>query len=498
MTPAPTPIIQAVAEQTNDAVDLPRYDREAIRTGIMHFGVGGFHRAHQAMYLDRLLREGLVWDWGICGVGLLPVDQRMRDVMLAQNNLYSLTLKYADGGRKTSVIGSINGYLYAPDDPDAVLNKLSTPSVRIVSLTITEGGYNISDVDGRFLAETPAVAADLLPGATPSTVFGYITEALRRRREHGTPPFTIMSCDNILGNGHVAQKAIVAFASLKDAELGQWISKNVAFPNSMVDRITPVTTEADIEEVAERTHIADAWPVVSEPFVQWVLQDTFPTGRPLWEKAGVQLVEDVTPYELMKLRLLNGSHQAMAYFGTLLGYQFAHEAATDPLMRRFLVAYMKEVRPAVPPVPGVDLDAYCDELIERFSNPSIRDTLARLAADSSDRIPKWILPVVHTREIADAPIIAAITASWARYAEGIDEQGEVIDVVDCGKTERMAAARFWLQDEIGFLRNVHLFGALAEDPIFTSHYRQALRLLHAVGARETLVILLSGAETNSL
>jgi mannitol 2-dehydrogenase len=307
-----------------------------------------------------------------------------------------------------------------------------------------------------------------------------------------------MSCDNILGNGHVAQKAIVAFASLKDPELGQWISKNVAFPNSMVDRITPVTTEADVEEVAERTRIADAWPVVSEPFVQWVLQDTFPTGRPLWEKAGVQLVEDVTPYELMKLRLLNGSHQALAYFGTLLGYQFAHEAATDPLMRQLLVAYMKEVRPAVPPVPGVDLDAYCDELIERFSNPSIRDTLARLAADSSDRIPKWILPVVQNHEIGDAPIIAAITASWARFAEGIDESGNTIDVVDRGKDERMAAAGLWLHDEVGFLRNVELFGTLAQDPIFTAHYRRALNLLHAVGARETLTRLLGDEEVNLL
>ena len=268
---------------------------QPVTTGIVHFGVGGFHRAHQAMYLDRLMNDGKALDWGICGVGVMPFDAKMKQVMDAQDCLYTLVLKDPDGSWEPRVIGSIVEYLFAPDDPDAVIEKMADPATRIVSLTVTEGGYNFHQVTGEFDADNPAVAADLVPGAVPGTTFGLITEALVRRRDRGLPPFTIMSCDNIQGNGHVAQKVFTTFARLRgnawgDEGLGDWVQQNVLFPNCMVDRITPATTDQDRADIAERFGITDGWPVVCEPFTQWVLEDHFGTGRPPLEDVGVQLV----------------------------------------------------------------------------------------------------------------------------------------------------------------------------------------------------------------
>ncbi|GMA25390.1 hypothetical protein GCM10025864_31490 [Luteimicrobium album] len=314
-------------------VPTPAYDRTAVSTGIVHFGVGGFHRAHQAMYLDRLMGEGKALDWGICGVGVLPSDARMAGVMAAQDGLYTLVLKHPDGTWEPRVIGSIVEYLYAPDDPEAVVEKLADPATRIVSLTVTEGGYNFNQVTGEFDASNPDVVADLAPGATPRTVFGLVVEGLARRRARGVAPFTVMSCDNIQGNGQMARRTFGAFARLRDPGLADWIDANVSFPSCMVDRITPVTTDDDRREIAERFGVEDAWPVVCEPFTQWVLEDRFPLGRPPYGDVGVQLVDDVEPYELMKLRLLNASHQALCYLGYLAGYRLAHDAAQDPCSR---------------------------------------------------------------------------------------------------------------------------------------------------------------------
>ena len=312
-------------------------------------------------------------------------------------------------------------YRYAPDDPDAVIEQMAQPTTKIVSLTVTEGGYNFHPVTGEFDADNPAVQADLQPGAVPTTTFGLITEALVRRRERGIAPFTIMSCDNIQGNGHVASTVFTAFARLRDPELGDWVAAEVQFPNSMVDRITPGTTDEDRAQISERFGVEDAWPVVCEPFTQWVLEDKFSLGRPPLEDVGVQVVDDVEPYELMKLRLLNASHQALCYFGYLAGYRLVHEVAQDPLFAGFLRSYMDaEATPTLSPVPGIDLDAYKGQLIERFSNSAVRDTVARLCAESSDRIPKWLLPVIRENLAAGraVPLSAAVVASWARYAEG--------------------------------------------------------------------------------
>ncbi len=477
-------------------VPTPDYDRSQISTGIVHFGVGGFHRAHQAMYIDRLMNQGQALDWGICGVGVLPGDLRMKEVMDAQDGLYTLVLKDADGTYEPRVIGSVVEYLFAPDDPEAVIEKMADPRTRIVSLTVTEGGYNFHAVTGEFDASNPDVVHDLVPGAAPRTVFGLVTEALMRRRDRGVAPFTIMSCDNIQGNGDVARRQFTAFAALRTPGLGAWLQQEVHFPSCMVDRITPVTTDEDRTEVRQRFGVDDRWPVVCEPFTQWVLEDDFGDGRPPLDDAGVQLVDDVEAYELMKLRLLNASHQALCYFGYLAGYRLVHEVCQDSLFADFLLAYMdREATPTLPPVPGVDLQQYKHQLIARFSNAEVRDTVARLCAESSDRIPTWLLPVLRENLTRGGEITrsVAVLASWARYAEGRDEQGQPIEVVDRLKDSILDRGQHQREDPLAFIANRELFGDLIDDERFVTAYVPLLAFLHTHGSRATLQALADGS-----
>ncbi|QOR38206.1 mannitol dehydrogenase family protein [Billgrantia diversa] len=482
----------ATLTRLDPRIAMPRYDRQALTPGIVHIGVGGFHRAHQAMYLDELMNCGQALDWGIVGVGVMTGDRRMQEALAAQDHLYTLVVKHPSGEREPRVIGAMLDYLFAPDDPEAVIERMADPAIRIVSLTVTEGGYNFHPVSGKFDLDNPDVRHDLGYPDTPRTAFGLVVEALVRRRERGLAPFTIMSCDNIQGNGEVARRMFSAFARARDTELGAWLEVEVPFPNAMVDRITPVTQPADIEELMHEFGVEDAWPVVCEPFSQWVLEDRFVSGRPPLEQAGVQVVEDVEPYELMKLRLLNASHQALCYFGTLAGYRYAHEVCRDPLFVDFLLGYMRrEGSPTLSPVPGVDLEQYRLTLIERFANPEIKDTLARLCAESSDRIPKWLVPVIREQLASGGEIhrSAGVVASWARYAEGVDEQGEPIAVVDRLKNELMALAAANRAQPTTFIDNRELFGDLAEHERFREAYLAALKSLHERGARATLEAL---------
>lgn len=473
-------------------VTVPDYDRSAVTPGIVHFGVGGFHRAHMAMVIDDLMSAGRAADWGIVGAGVLPHDVRMRDALAGQDHLYSLTLKHSDGTRERRVIGSIIDYRYGPDDPQGLIDLLGEPAIRIVSLTVTEGGYNVNPVTGEFISDDAMIVADvaaLAAGQLPGTVFGYVIEALRRRRDAGVAPFTVQSCDNISENGQVAKKMFGAFARLVDPELADWIDVHVAFPNAMVDRITPATTDEDREDLRDDAGLLDAWPVVAEPFFQWVLEDRFTSGRPPYELAGVQVVDDVRPYEHMKLRLLNSGHQGLAYFGLLAGYTYAHKAMENPDIASYLRRYMdEEGSPSLEPLPGIDLDGYKDSLIERFSNPEIRDTLARLGAESSDRIPKWLVPVIGDNLASGAPVevSAAICASWARYAEGSDEQGAAFTIVDRYGEELQQVARSQAEDALAFVRQEQFFGTLVDEPRFTGHYLAALASLHERGAKETV------------
>ncbi len=451
-------------------IDAPNYDRSRVSVGIAHIGAGHFHRAHQAAYLNLLLQQGLAHEWGICGVGVMPADWTMRDVLNDQDGLYTLILENPDGSRDAQVIGSIIDYRYAPDDPESALEVLAAPSTRIISLTITEGGYR--DPDG------PA--------------FALITQALARRRERGIPAPTIASCDNIENNGEVARRTVLASAERTGPDLAEWVAEHARFPSSMVDRITPATTLEMAAEVRRDFGVNDRWPVVAEPFCSWVLEDDFADGRPPFEKAGVLVVDDVRPYELMKLRMLNAGHQCLAYFAHLCGYEFVHEAASDPLFEKFLLAYFEtEAIPTLPPVPGVDLHQYGRTLVERFANPAVRDTVARLCAYSSDRIPKWLYPVICDNLANDGPVqlAAAAVASWARYAEAVDERGEPYHVVDQLADSLVPIARSQHQNPTAFIEVTAVFCDLAHQPRFVEPYRWALDSLHSKGARATLAAL---------
>ena len=470
----------------------PAYDRSAMTTGIVHIGVGGFHRAHEAAYLDRLMRRragsgpgggaaaaagGSCLEWGICGVGLLPGDARMRDVLAAQDHLYTLLLKHPGGLRDPTVIGSIHNYLFAPDDPEVVLALLSAPTTRIVSLTVTEGGYNVDDATAAFRTEAPGAVHDAEHPGEPTTAFGYIVEALRRRREAGIAPLTVMNCDNLPGNGKVARTAVVSQAAMSDPELADWIDGNVAFPSCMVDRITPRTTRADVAELRRALGVEDAWPVVCEPFTQWVIEDDFPAGRPPWEEVGVQMVDDVVPYELMKLRLLNASHQGLAHWGRLLGIKYAHEAAADADIATWARAYLeREARATLRSVPGIDLDDYIS-------------TLFRLAQDASSRMPKFVLGTVRDNLTAGGPIRlgTAMVAAWALGSEGHDENGGAI-VVDDPLAEElrhlMAAQR--AGHGTAFICHEGIFGGLATNERFRRTFVEELEALRRQGARARL------------
>lgn len=468
-------------------VEVPHYDPQQLRTGIVHFGVGGFHRSHEAMYLDRLLNTGQGHEWGICGVGVLPGDARMRDVFRDQGDLYTLLTKSPDGHAEARVIGAVHRFLYAPDDPEAVIETLAHPDTRIVSLTVTEGGYSLNNATGEF-DPSGDVLHDLQPGVIPKSVFGLLTEGLRRRRDRGVPPFTVMSCDNIQGNGHVTQRVLTAFATRKNPELGAWIGQEVAFPNSMVDRITPATTDDLRREVSQVYGIEDAWPVVGESFTQWVLEDHFTLGRPALEQVGVQVVDDVEPYELMKLRLLNASHQAMAYLGLLAGYTYAHEACQDPAFVTFLLDYMeREATPTLRPVPGIDLGAYRHQLIERFASTAIQDTLARLIVDGSERIPKFLLPVVREQLARGGEITrsALVVASWSAYAASTERPA----LVDPRAAELERLARQEATTPGAFLDQPEVFGDLAQDGRFRAAYLDALASVTAHGPRGALEAL---------
>ena len=407
-------------------IAVPAYDTRTATQGIAHIGVGGFHRAHQAIYTEALLNRGQAQEWAICGVGLRREDRAMRDALASQDHLYTMVVLGDEPGLEVRVVGAINGMLLAEDSPAALIDTLADPAIRIVSLTITEGGYCIDDSNGEFMAHLPDIQHDLANPDSPRSVFGFLCAALKRRRAAGTPAFTLMSCDNLPHNGDVTRKALLAFAHLADHELATWIDHHVSFPNAMVDRITPMTSAAHRQQLAAQHGVEDAWPVVCEPFVQWVLEDKFVSGRPAWEEVGVQFTDDVTPYEEMKIKLLNGSHLALTYLGFLKGYRFVHETMNDPLLRRYVRDFMDlDVTPQLAPVPGIDLSDYKDTLIERFSNQAIADQLERVCSDGSSKFPKFIVPTIN-RLIEDGRPLeraALVVAAWALYLKGVDENG---------------------------------------------------------------------------
>ncbi len=412
----------------------PDYRLAEATSGIAHIGVGGFHRAHQAAYTDALMNTGEGLEWGICGIGTRAEERAMRDALAAQDYLYTLVELDDRPDTEVRVIGSIRDMLLVGEDgSEAVVARLADPAIRIVSLTITEGGYCLDDSTGQFNAQLPQIQHDLQNPRSPISVFGLLCAALAKRRGHGVGPFTVMSCDNLPHNGDVTRRATLAFASLVDPDLARWIERNVSFPNAMVDRITPMTSTAHRQDLKRQHGLDDAWPVVCEPFVQWVVEDRFVAGRPAWEKVGVQFTDDVSPYEEMKIKLLNGSHLALTYLGYLRGYRFVHETMADPLFVEYIRRYMDEdVTPQLAAVPGIDLARYKQTLIERFSNRAIADQLERVCSDGSSKFPKFTVPTIN-RLIADNTALdraALVVAAWALYLRGVDENGEQYRIPD--------------------------------------------------------------------
>src|SRR6201995_5672369 len=413
-------------------IQVPKYDRQKVGQSIMHVGVGGFHRAHQALYMDDLFHQGGDPHWGYCGVGLLKHDARIRDVMGSQDCLYTLGERNLEG-HHPRIIGSIVNFLFAPDDPQKVIEQLASAETRIISLTITEGGYYIDQSTGEFNEKHPDIQYDLAHPHEPRCSFGYLLEALDRRRTRGMPPVTLMSCDNIQSNGEVAKKMLTAFAELRDPVFRNWLTENCIFPNSMVDRITPATTDEHRNLVKEKFKIDDGWPVMTESFKQWVIEDHFVQGRPAWELVGAQMTTDVLPYEKMKLRLLNASHQALCYIGMLLGKQLVHETMGDADIQTLVAKMMDhEVTPLLSAVPGVDLTEYKKTLIERFANPAIRDQLSRIGTEGAARIPKFVLPSIIEELERGGPIklLSFTVATWFRYLNGKDDQGKELPIID--------------------------------------------------------------------
>jgi mannitol 2-dehydrogenase len=475
-------------------VRVPSYDRRKVGQSIAHIGVGGFHRAHQAVYADDLFHLSGESQWGLCGVGLLKHDARIRDVLLSQDCLYTVVERGARG-ETARVIGSIVNFLYGPGNTDEVIEKLASSDRRIVSLTITEGGYYVHQGTGEFDAQHPDIQHDLAHPHEPTCSFGYLLEALDRRRLRGMPPFTVMSCDNLQSNGDVIEKMLLAFAELRDPKLHNWLVANCAFPNSMVDRITPATTDEHRALVVEKFGIEDGWPVMCEPFKQWVIEDHFPLGRPAWEQVGAQMTSDVLPYEKMKLRLLNASHQAMCYIGMLLGYEFAHEAMGDAQISKLVETMMEvEVTPLVPIVPGVDLTQYKKTLIERFANPTIRDQLSRIGTEGSARIPKFVLPSVVEELERGGPIqmLSFTVAAWFRYLTGKDDQGKELPINDPMSKKLTERARAGGKDPQSLLSMREVFSeSLATSPRFVDQVREILESFYDKGARATLASALS-------
>lgn len=486
---SPVPLSQANLGRFSPAVQVPGYDRANLAQSMIHIGVGGFHRAHQAAYIDDLCRNHGTTEWGYCGVGLLAHDTHIRNALRAQDCLYTLVERSAAGNR-ARVVGSILQFMFAPDDPQAVIEKMASAETRIISLTITEGGYFIDQGSGVFQENHPDIVHDLAHPDRPNSAFGYLLEALDRRRQRGVNPFTVLSCDNVEGNGDVTRKVLLRFAELRDPSLKAWLADHGAFPNCMVDRITPATTDADRALVRDTFGIEDAWPVVTEPFRQWVIEDRFCDGRPPFEKVGVQMTADVKPYETMKIRLLNASHSAMGYLGYLAGYTYIYEIMADPQFKRYILDLMnEEVTPILEPVAGVDLDTYKETLVERFANPTIKDTATRICLDGSAKIPKFILPTIREQLARGGSVrrLSLAVASWCRFLAGTDEQGKPIEIQDPLAEELQRHARAAGTDPRPFLAMREIFGDdLPQSTAFVKQVGDALQNLYDVGAMATL------------
>ncbi|MCR0981202.1 mannitol dehydrogenase family protein [Roseomonas populi] len=467
-------------------VRVPRYDPAQVSAGIVHLGPGAFHRAHMARYTHELMQDDpAALRWGILGAGLMPGDRRVRDSLAPQDGLYTLVER--DGGQETvSVIGSLAALLFAGDCTAPLLARIDDPAVRILSLTVSENGYCLHPATRQLDPEHPLIRADLENPARPRSAIGVIVEAYRRRMVAGHAPFTALCCDNIQNNGDVLRRVVLALAEMRDARLADWIEAKGAFPNTMVDRITPATRPDHVAHLEKAYGLRDRWPVFCEGFTQWVIEDDFVSGRPQWERVGAQFVPDVAPYEMMKLRLLNGSHLAIAALGRLIGYTYVHETVADPRLRAYMAALMdRETGPTLPPVPGIDLGDYKRTLIARFANPAIEDTVERINTDAP--INLLLMPIEASLAMGGrVELLALALAAWMRRLRGRDDAGVPIDIRHPMAALLTAKAAEGGPDPAPLLSIEPLFGRLGEEGRLVTPLRRWLGLLYEVGTARTL------------
>lgn len=490
-TATAVPLCQDTLAQLAGRVRVPTYDRNALTPAVVHFSVGGFHRAHQLVYLDDLAERGET-GWGVVGVGLR--SPAMRDALLPQDHLYTVVERSRDGER-ARVIGSMVDYHYAPDAPATVLAALTDERTRLVTMTVTGTAYRLDPRTGEFDPDDDDVRADLQDPHHPRSLFGYLVEALDRRRRAGQRPFTVLSCDNMQANGAAARAAVVGFARLRDEQLARWIAEHVTFPGSMVDRITPSTSEADREDIARRFGVADRWPVVTEPFSQWVLEDAFCNGRPPLEDVGVQFVQDVEPYELMKTRLLNASHSALGHLGQLAGHVRMDEVMADPDLSEYVSRLMaEEIAPLLPAPAGIDLDQYRRSLLQRLADPALADQLERLCRRGSSKVPLYLLPSLRAALANGHPaeLLTLAVAGFCRHLRGVDLQGRPYPLHDERAEELRALAVAGGTDPRPLLGVRSVFGDLGDSPTFVEALTAALQQLDRDGVRATLAARLDG------
>ena len=471
-------------------VAVPEYDRSKLSAGIIHVGLGNFHRAHQAWYLDRLFAKGKSHDWAIIGAGVRAGDSVQRDRLKGQDCLTTI-IELDPGNNHGRVIGSMIDFLPVEEGNGALIAAMSKPEIRIVSLTVTEGGYYINSAIGAFDPKHSDMIHDAANPSSPRSVFGAIIAALRARKDVGLEPFTVMSCDNLPENGHVARDAVLGLAKIQDTDLATWIEANVAFPNSMVDCITPATGPREIA-LAKSFGVDDASPVVCEPFRQWVIEDNFPQGRPAFEELsdiGITFSKDVAKFELMKLRILNGGHATIAYPAGLLEIPYAHEAMEHKLINGFLAKLESdEIIPTIPPVPNTNLQDYYRLIDSRFSNPDIGDTIPRLALDGSNRQPKFILPVTRDRLKAGQTVrgLALVSALWCKYCAGVSDKGNPIEIVDEAAETLTALALRTKTEPLAFLELTETFGDVGESEEFRTQFGHWISALWTKGTEATL------------
>lgn len=476
--------------QLSERVSIPAYDRTQVKAGIVHVGIGGFHRAHQAYYTDQLLHHKEIKGWGICGVALLASDDKIFNTLKEQDGLYTLIVKELDGSLTKRVIGSIVEYLFAPENPVKVIKKMANRDIKIITLTITEGGYNYNEATNEFDFNNPLIKYDLENAQTPKTIFGYLTQALKLRKENGTSGCAIQSCDNIQENGHHTKKMLLSYVEKAEPNLALWIESHVSFPNSMVDRITPVTAASDISNLKETSGIEDAWPVVCEPFIQWVIEDDFIAGRPAWETVGAQFVDDVVPYEKMKLSLLNAGHSVLGILGALLGYTTIDEVVNNANISTFLRNYLdNEVTPTLGKLEGVNLENYKQSLIERFGNVYIKDQVERICSYSSAKIPIFVMPTINAQlaQNGSVKLAAFVIAAWSIYNLGKDEKGNEISITDAMKLILNEKAQASKELPVVFLELTTIFGSLKESDVFVQAYQAAYKNIIKDGIEKCVI-----------